>query len=73
VQDLKELCDEVLTDTVEDDKCVELANLHGAPQAEIEAFFSRKTNFLQKTDMSLKPEAERKYSCFMKVHGNENF
>jgi hypothetical protein len=61
VQDLKELCDEALADTVEDDKCVELANLYGAPQAGVEAFFSWKTNFLQKTNMFLKPEAERKF------------
>jgi hypothetical protein len=37
---------------VEDDKCVELANLRDAPQAAgVEAFF---------TYMFLKPEAERK-------------
>ncbi len=40
---------------MEDDKCVVLANLHGAPQqAGVEAFFSGKINFLQKTYMFLK-------------------
>jgi hypothetical protein len=52
---------------VEDDKCVELANLHVAPQAGVEAFFPG--NFLQKIKC-FKPKAERKILVY---ESNENF